>query len=76
MPTTLSGRELINQYLKDNHITITSIAAMYGKGKMYVTQVLSGEKQNPAANALILRIIEDFKIRPKEVSHNDTNTNS
>jgi len=63
MPTTATGRELINDYLDKNHITIISLATTYGVGKMYMSQVLSGVKQNPAANAMILKIIDDLKIR-------------
>lgn len=65
MPTTQAGRELINAYLEEQHISITSLATMLGLGKMYVAEVLSGKKSNPAANELILKIIETFKIRPK-----------
>lgn len=66
MPTTASGRELINKYLDKNNISVVSLATAYGVGKMYMGQVLSGAKQNPSANALILKIIEDYKIRGDE----------
>lgn len=63
MPTTLVGRELIKKYLKQNNISITSLATTFGVGKMYMTQVLSGERHSAAANALVLNIIERFGIR-------------
>lgn len=66
MPTTLAGRELIRQYLDENGITITSLATTFGVGKMYLVQVLNGSQHSPAANALVLKIIETFKIRAKE----------
>ncbi|MCL5458046.1 XRE family transcriptional regulator [Loigolactobacillus coryniformis] len=66
MPTTLNGRQLIGKYLDQHKISITSLAAAYGVGKMYLTQVLSGTKQSAAANELVLKIIEDYKIRPKK----------
>lgn len=66
MPTTLAGRELIRQYLDENDITITSLATTFGVGKMYLVQVLNGTQHSPAANALVLKIIETFKIRPRE----------
>ncbi len=65
MPELLAGRELVNKYLDDNKISITSLGVTYGKGRMYMAEVLSGKKKNPAANQLILKIIDDFQIRPK-----------
>lgn len=66
MPTTLAGRELIKKYIADREISITSLATAFGVSKMYMTQVLSNTKKSPAANALVLKIIEDFKIRPND----------
>ncbi|MDT7019332.1 XRE family transcriptional regulator [Levilactobacillus namurensis] len=65
MPTTLAGRQLIREYLDENDISITSLATTFGVGKMYMAQVLSGSQSSPSANALVLKIIETFKIRPK-----------
>ena len=64
MPTTLAGRELIKKYIDDREISITSLATAFGVSKMYMTQVLSNTKKSPAANVLVLKIIEDLKIRP------------
>lgn len=66
MPTMLNGRQSIKEYLDDHDISITSLATAYGVGKMYLTQVLSGTKKSAAANELVLKIIEDYKIRPKK----------
>ncbi len=66
MPTTLAGRELIKKYIDDRSISITSLATTFGVGKMYMTQVLAGTKKSAAANELVLKIIETFKIRPHE----------
>lgn len=66
MPTTLGGRDLIKDYLSENKISITSLATTYNVGKMYMTQVLDGTKTSAAANQLVLKIIDDFKIRVKE----------
>lgn len=63
MPATLAGRELIRKYLDENNISITSLATTFGVGKMYMSQVLDGSRKSAAANELILKIIEAFKIR-------------
>lgn len=68
MPETLSGREAIKKYLDDKQITIVSLAAMYGVGKMYMHEVLSGKKKSKSANELVLKVIEDFKIGREEKS--------
>ncbi|WP_461240790.1 XRE family transcriptional regulator [Paucilactobacillus sp. N302-9] len=66
MPTTLGGRDLVKDYLKENKISIASLATTYSVGKMYMGQVLDGTKTSAAANKLVLKIIDDFKIRAKE----------
>lgn len=66
MPTTLTGRELIKQYIEENSVNIGSLGAMYNVGKVYMSEVLSGKKQTRAANALVLKIIDDFKLRPND----------
>jgi hypothetical protein len=65
MPTTLNGRQLISEYLNKHDISTTSLAAAYGVGKVYMGQVLSGARQSAAANELVLKIIDDYKIRPE-----------
>jgi antitoxin component HigA of HigAB toxin-antitoxin module len=68
MPATLAGRELINKYLDHNKISVTSLATMLGEKAQYVSSVLTGKQSNPAANELILQIIEMLKIRPEKLS--------
>ncbi|WP_063697023.1 hypothetical protein [Pediococcus inopinatus] len=65
MPETLAGRKLIAEFLNDNDISIASLATTYDVGKMYMQQVLSGKKKSAAANKMILKIIDDYKIRAK-----------
>lgn len=36
MPATLAGKNLIKDYSEDNHITISSLAATFGVGKVYM----------------------------------------
>lgn len=63
MPETLPGRSLIQDYLNENNISIASLAATFGVGRMYMTQVLNGDRKSAAANKLVLKIIDTFKIR-------------
>lgn len=65
MPTTLPGRELIKNYMNENRIGLESLGQMYGVGKVYMGEVLSGKKAGPSANALILKILNDLKIVDK-----------
>lgn len=60
---TMSGREKIIAYLKENNISRSDLAIMYDISKQDITDYLSGRKVNPRGNKLILRIIADFKIR-------------
>lgn len=62
MPSTMPGRELVKNYLKDNDIKSTDLAKMYGLTKQEVSDYLSGRKKNPASNQFILKVIRDFKI--------------
>lgn len=62
MPTTLTGRELIKQYIDKNDISLQSLGAMYGISKVYVSDILSGKRTGKKANEIVLKIIEDFKL--------------
>jgi len=62
MPDTSNGREKINNYLKANEISISSLAKMYGISKQDMADYLAGRKKNPAANRTILKIISDFNL--------------
>ncbi|WP_297816703.1 helix-turn-helix domain-containing protein [uncultured Lactobacillus sp.] len=62
MPSTISGRELVIKFLKDNGMKSTDLAKMYGMTKQEVSDYLSGRKSNRAGNQFILKVIHDFKI--------------
>ncbi|GEL14081.1 hypothetical protein FC15_GL000686 [Lapidilactobacillus concavus DSM 17758] len=66
MPTALTGRQLIKQYVDQHNVDLGSLGAMYGIGKVYMGEIISGKKQTRAANALVLKIIDDFKLRPND----------
>ncbi|WP_373809007.1 hypothetical protein [Streptococcus ferus] len=63
MPNMDGGRQKILSYLKDNDITITTLAVQYSMARQDVTNILNGKLKNPQANRFIARVIEDFKIR-------------
>lgn len=62
MPSTMSGRDLIKQFLIQNNIKSTDLAKMYGMTRQEVSDYLSGRKVNPASNQFVLKVIHDFKI--------------
>lgn len=66
MLTALTGRQLIKQYVDQHNVDLGSLGAMYGIGKVYMGEIISGKKQTRAANALVLKIIDDFKLRPND----------
>ncbi|MCI6871608.1 MAG: hypothetical protein PUG44_02405 [Streptococcus hyointestinalis] len=63
MPNADGGRQKILDYLKDNDLTITTLAVQYSMARQDVTNILNGKLKNPQANRFIARVIEDFKIR-------------
>ncbi|HER1208713.1 TPA: hypothetical protein VOU98_001378 [Streptococcus pyogenes] len=63
MPNVDGGRQKILDYLKENELTITTIAVQYSMARQDVTNILNGKLKNPQANRFIARVIEDFKIR-------------
>ncbi|HEQ9102270.1 hypothetical protein [Streptococcus dysgalactiae] len=63
MPNVDGGRQKILDYLKENELTITTIAVQYSMARQDVTNILNGKLKNPQANRFIARLIEDFKIR-------------
>ncbi|MFS6389222.1 hypothetical protein SUW42_05285 [Streptococcus agalactiae] len=63
MPNADGGRQKILGYLKENELTITTIAVQYSMTRQDVTNILNGKLKNPQANRFIARVIEDFKIR-------------
>lgn len=60
MPETLNGRKRINEYLKENKISYSTLATLYGMNKQDVSDYLSGRKQTPAATRFILALIKAF----------------
>lgn len=65
MPSTMPGRELVQNFLKDNDIKITDLAKMYKLSNQDARDYVSGRKTNPAANRFILTVISDFNLRQK-----------
>lgn len=63
MPNTNDGRQKILDYLKENNLSMTTLAVQYGMFRQDVTNILNGKLRNPQANRFIARVIEDFKIR-------------
>lgn len=63
MPETISGREAIKTYIQERKISLTSLGIMYGESKKYMHDVLEGKNTGTRANTLVLKIIEDLKIR-------------
>ncbi|WP_159796514.1 hypothetical protein [Streptococcus halichoeri] len=63
MPNVDGGRQKILDYLRENNLTITTIAVQYSVPRQDVTNILNGKLKNPQANRFIARVIEDFKIR-------------
>jgi transcriptional regulator with XRE-family HTH domain len=62
MPSTLSGRQLIKDYLKKNDIKVSDLAKMYGMTKQEVSNYLNGQKKTPASNQFVLKVIHDLRI--------------
>lgn len=63
MPNTDDGRQKILDYLKENSLSMTTLAVQYGMVRQDVTNILNGKLRNPQAHRFIARVIEDFKIR-------------
>ncbi|MBE9390130.1 XRE family transcriptional regulator [Vagococcus salmoninarum] len=63
MTETKEGREKIIYFIERTNKNISDMAVMFGVSKQRLGQVLNGEAQGPAANELILTIINAFKIR-------------
>lgn len=63
MPNTDDGHQKILDYLKENNLSMTTLAVQYGMVSQDVTNILNGKLRNPQAHRFIARVIEDFKIR-------------
>ncbi|MCT0437459.1 hypothetical protein EFT58_07670 [Lactococcus lactis] len=63
MPTSDNGLRLVNSFIEETGIEKMSLAAKYGVAKNVMIDILSGHLQSPKAHQVILRIIDDFKLR-------------
>ena len=63
MPTSDNGLKLVNDFIEESGIEKMSLAAKYGVAKNMMLDILSGQLQSPKAHQVILKIIDDFKLR-------------
>lgn len=63
MPNMDNGRQKVLDYLKENNLTIATLAVQYNMARQDVTNILNGKLKNPQAHRFVARVIEDFKIR-------------
>ena len=63
MPNMDNGRQKILDYLKENDLTMATLAVQYSMTRQDVTNILNGKLKNPQAHRFVARVIEDFKIR-------------
>lgn len=63
MPNMDNGRQKILDYLKENNLTMATLAVQYSMTRQDVTNILNGKLKNPQAHRFVARVIEDFKIR-------------
>lgn len=62
-----NGRAAIKAYMKENNIVMDDLATAYGVSRVRMQQILDGHWSGPKANATILEIIRDHRIRtPKQ----------
>ena len=65
MPNMDNGRLKVLDYLKENNLTMATLAVQYNMARQDVTNILNGKLKNPQAHRFVARVIEDFKIRQK-----------
>ena len=65
MPNMDNGRQKVLDYLKENNLTIATLAVQYNMARQDVTNIWNGKLRNPHAHRVVARVIEDFKIRQK-----------
>ena len=63
MPNMDNGRQKVLDYLKENNLTMATLAVQYNMARQDVTNILNGKLKNPQAHRFVARVIEDFKIR-------------
>ncbi len=65
MPVDDHGLNLVNEFITANGIEKMSLAAKYDVAKNVMIDTLSGRLRTPQAHKIILKIIDDFKLRQK-----------
>ena len=65
MPVDDHGLNLVNEFITTNGIEKMSLAAKYDVAKNVMIDTLSGRLRTPQAHKIILKIIDDFKLRQK-----------
>lgn len=63
MPVDDHGLSLVNEFITTNGIEKMSLAAKYDVAKNVMLDTLSGRLRTPQAHKIILKIIDDFKLR-------------
>ena len=63
MPVDDHGLNLVNEFITTNGIEKMSLAAKYDVAKNVMIDTLSGRLRTPQAHKIILKIIDDFKLR-------------
>lgn len=63
MPVDDHGLNLVNEFITTNGIEKMSLAAKYDVAKNVMIDTLSGRLPTPQAHKIILKIIDDFKLR-------------
>lgn len=63
MPASDHGLQLVNAFIEENQIEKMSLAAKYNVAKNVMIDTLSGKLRTPQAHKIILKIIDDFKLR-------------
>lgn len=63
MPETVEVRERILKWKEDNNVSYQQLALMVGKHKQEVYDAITGRNKAPAANQILLKIIQMFDIK-------------
>lgn len=65
MPDTLSGRESIKAWMKAEGVTQVGLAVLYDIPTSRLSNILSGKETGKTANLILMKIIQDNSIKPK-----------
>ena len=63
MPSNDPGLKLVNSFIEETGTERMSLAAKYGVAKNVMNEILAGNLTSPTAHRVILKIINDFKLR-------------